>query len=214
MRNLTDLFKLIEITRSVPQAGYAMIGFRQDELSNLAEHHYLVTFFAWQIARHLKSKGAKINIEKVLEFALIHDLGELFGGDISMFYGSINPKAKKLAKIFEEENQIFLAQFFGDDQKYFKALSREIMNAKSDETIIAKIADYLEIIYYRFYVRGVPKFSKVISVKLQDKIKNIRDGVAKKELRKFISLWSMDFPKNDVIGVLNSKIAKNQGDEM
>ena len=208
MKNLTDLFKLLELTRSVPQTGYAMIGFRQNELSNLAEHHYLVTFFAWQIARHLKRKGAKLNTEKVLEFALIHDLGELFGGDVSMVYGSINPKAKKLAKAFEEENQIFLSEFFGDDKAHFKSLSREILNAKSDEAIIAKIADYLEIIYYRFYVKGIPKFSKVISVKLQDKIKNIKDGIARRELEQFIRLWSKEFPQRDIVGVLNSKNAK------
>lgn len=208
MKNLTDLFKLLEITRSVPQTGYAMIGFRQNELSNLAEHHYLVAFFAWQIARHLKRKGAKINIEKVLEFALIHDLGELFGGDISMYYGSINPKAKKLAKEFEEENQIFLAEFFGDDRTHFKSLSKEILDARSDEAIIAKIADYLEIVYYKFYIKGVSKFSKVIGVKLQDKIKNVKDAVAKRELKKFIGVWSKDFPQNDIIGVLNSKNSK------
>jgi|SRR3989344_4852147 len=208
MKNLTDLFKLIEATRSVPQTGYAMIGFRQNELSNLAEHHYLVTFFAWQIARRLKSKGAKINVEKVLEFALIHDLGELFGGDISMVYGSINPKAKELAKAFEEENQIFLAEFFGDNKEYFKALSKEILDAKSDEAIIAKIADYLEIIYYRFYVKGVPKFSKVVGEKLQDKIKNIKDRVAKRELEQFIRAWNKEFPKKDIVGVLSSKNAK------
>lgn len=208
MKNLTDLFKLIEATRSVPQTGYAMIGFRQNELSNLAEHHYLVTFFAWQIARHLKRKGAKLNMEKVLEFALIHDLGELFGGDVSMVYGSINPKAKKLAKAFEEENQIFLSEFFGDDKAYFKSLSREILNAKSDEAIIAKIADYLEIIYYRLYVRGIPKFSKVISVKLQDKIKNIKDRVSRKELERFISAWFKEFPQKDIIDVLSSKNTK------
>ena len=68
MENLTNLFKLMELTRSQPQYGYALSGIQQDELSNLAEHHYLVTFIAWQLAAHVKGAGAKIDIQKVLEF--------------------------------------------------------------------------------------------------------------------------------------------------
>ncbi len=204
MKNLTDLFKLLEATRAVPQTGYAMIGFRQSELSNLAEHHYLVTFFAWQLASHLKRKGARINIQKVLEFSLVHDLGELFGGDISMVYGSLNPKAKKLAKAFESENQNFLAKFFGTEEGYFKSLSNEILDAKSDEAIVAKVADYLEIIYYRFYVKGMSKFSRVIADKLENKIKMLKDPIAKRELRKFLRIWSREYPKRDIVEILSS----------
>lgn len=202
MKNLVDLFKLMELTRSQPQTGYTMLGFRQNELSNLAEHHYLVTFFAWQIARYLRGKGAKIDVEKVLEFSLIHDLGELFGGDISMVYGSINPKAKKLAKAFEEENQVFFSNFFGNDKKHFQSLGKEILDAKSDEAIIAKIADYLEIIYYRFYVRGIPEYSKNIKSKMKSKIANLRDDIAKKELGKFVNLWSKEYPRNKFSDIL------------
>jgi len=47
MDNLTKLFKLVELTRFQPQYGYALAGIPKEELSNLAEHHYLVTFIAW-----------------------------------------------------------------------------------------------------------------------------------------------------------------------
>src|SRR3989338_10565812 len=133
MKHLTNLFKLVEITRSQSQYGYALSGIQKHELSDLACHHYLVTFIAWQIARSLNRAGATLNIEKVLEFALTHDLGELFGGDIAMPYGAINPRARKLAKAFEEENQRFFSQFFGEDRAHLKALTKEILNAKSDE---------------------------------------------------------------------------------
>src|SRR3989344_8529769 len=103
MKHLTDLFKLMQLTRSQPQYGYVPGGVQQDELSNLAEHQYLVTFIAWQIARQLKSRGSKIDVLKVVEFSLVHDLGEVFGGDISSYYRKANPKALKYAKAFEEE---------------------------------------------------------------------------------------------------------------
>ncbi len=113
MDHLAKLFKLLEITRSQPQYGYALAGIPKGELSDLAQHHYLVTFIAWQLALSVQSKGAKINVQKVLEYSLIHDLGELFGGDIAMPYAKANPKARILAKAFEAENQKYLANFFG-----------------------------------------------------------------------------------------------------
>jgi len=74
MDYLTNLFKIIELTRSQSQYGYILAGIKRGDLSNLAEHHYLVTFIAWQLTLYVKSKGAKISVQKVLEFSLIHDL--------------------------------------------------------------------------------------------------------------------------------------------
>ena len=64
MDHLTSLFKLMELTRSQPQYGYALAGIQQDELSNLAEHHYLVTFIAWQLASQVKNAGQKSVLRK------------------------------------------------------------------------------------------------------------------------------------------------------
>jgi len=57
MHYLSKLFQLIQLTRSQPQYGYALSGIKQDDLSNLAEHHYLVTFIAWQLALLAKRAG-------------------------------------------------------------------------------------------------------------------------------------------------------------
>lgn len=204
MNHLTNLFKLIELTRSQPQYGYALTGIQQDELSNLAEHHYLVTFIAWQLARQVKNKGANINITKVLEFSLIHDLGELFGGDISMAYAKANPKAREYAKAFEEENQKFLARFLGNEANYFKELGHEILDAESDEALIAKIADYIEITHYKQYVKVFSKKFDIdlIEPKLQSKISKIKDPIAKKELSKFIKNWAKDIIKKEIPEIL------------
>src|SRR3989344_2424446 len=119
MNNLVNLFKLIELTRSQVQYGYVLSGVRKHELSNLAEHHYLVVFMAWQLAKHLNAKGANLDEKKVLEIAIIHDLGELFGGDISRPYAMANPRARKLAKAYEFENIRFL-------RKYLTTLSKSL----------------------------------------------------------------------------------------
>jgi len=204
MNHLTNLFKLMELTRSQPQYGYALAGIQQDELSNLAEHHYLVTFTAWQLARQVKNAGAKIDVQKVLEFSLIHDLGELFGGDISMPYAKANPKAREYAKAFEEENQRFLARFFGDESDYFKDLGHEILDAQSDEALISKIADYIEVTHYKQYVKVFSKKFDIdlVEPKLQLVISKMKDKVAKKELSKFIKNWAKDITAKEIPEIL------------
>lgn len=193
MENFTKLFRTLQLCRSMPQYGYAVAGMQKHELSDLAQHHYLVTIFDWILARWLVSKGAKINIERVLEFALTHDLGELFGGDIAMPYVRANPKARKYAKAFENENSKFLSKMFGGDQKYFRRLTSEILEAKSDEALISKIGDYLEVTYFKEYVGKLTLGDiKMAAAAMRKKAKKIKDKVAKSELQKFVSVWEKE----------------------
>jgi 5'-deoxynucleotidase YfbR-like HD superfamily hydrolase len=186
--NLTKLFNLLQVTRIMPQYGYVLSGIKDP--SKLAEHHYMVTMIAWQLARLVKRAGGVINVEKVLEFALIHDLGEMFGGDIAMPYAKANPEAKKLSREFERENQKYIANFFGDDKIHFEALSDEIHNASSDESRIAKIADYMEVTHYKYFIdKFIPKDVELVTASLQKMIDGMHDEIAKEELAKFIEEW-------------------------
>jgi 5'-deoxynucleotidase YfbR-like HD superfamily hydrolase len=206
MDNLSNLFKLIELTRSQPQYGYIVNGIKQDELSNLAEHHYLVTFIAWQLALHLRSKGAVVDLAKVLEYSLIHDLGELLGGDIAMPYAQANPAAREKAKAFEAENQKFLSKFFGSESGYYQKLSNEIMDASSDESIIAKAADYIELTHYKFYMgMFIENDIKLIRPWLETRIEKINDPIARKEMKKFIEKWSSEFPGKSTLEIISLK---------
>ncbi len=143
MKHLTNLFKTLECTRAMPQAGYALSGIVQHEQSNLAEHHYLVAMIAWQLARNANAQGATLNVEKVLEYALVHDLGELFGGDIALPYWKVNPAARSLAKAFEEENRRFLTTLFGSQKDAVTQVMAEEGAHDNDESLLVKIADIL-----------------------------------------------------------------------
>jgi len=193
MDNLVKLFRLVELTRSQPQYGYALAGIPKDELSDLAQHHYLVTFIAWQLAVNLRAKGAKINLEKVLELSLTHDMGELLGGDISMPYARANPKARKLAKNFEQENLHYLSEFFGTQAGAFLKNTGEIMDAKTDEGLLAKVADYLEATHYKSYMGRLSEGDIRMAEKgLASKISRFKDPVIKKELAGFVKAWAKE----------------------
>lgn len=190
MKKISKLFQLIELTRSQPQYGYALSGIQQDELSNLAEHHYLVTFMAWQLARLCIRAGVEIDLARILEFSLIHDLGELFGGDICMPYAKANPAARKHAKAFEAENQKYLAKFFGEDEDYFRELSKGIMDAETNESLISKLADYIECTHYKIYVGKYFESDKELTrEKLGEKVAKFKDDQVREIMSRFVSEW-------------------------
>lgn len=203
MKKLTNLFKILQISRSQPQYGYVGTGFLKHELSNLAEHHYLATIFAWQLGEHLNKAGAKLNLQKIMEITLVHDLGELFGSDLSAVYAKANPKVRKITRDFENENQKFLSNFFGKSKKKFLELSDEAMDIKSDEGWISKIAEYMEVAHYKFYVGKFTDFDFKFVIKISKMVDNLKDKIAKKEMKKFMKEWVKDLPTKSVLEILD-----------
>ena len=196
MNNIIELTNILQISRIQPQYGYAVAG-GNTRIGNLAEHHYLVTMLGWQLSEFVNSKGANIDIHKVTKFCLLHDIGELFGGDIGMYYAKANPAARTCAKKFEEENQKFLSKYF-NNQKDVQDLTREILDSESDEAHIAKVADYLEVTHYKLFNGQLKKNDiELIAPKLKEKIQKIKDKIAKRELLKFVSDWKKKMTKYD-----------------
>ena len=206
MKNLPKLIKLVELTRNQPQYGYALAGIPKGEQSDLAQHHYLVSFIAWQLARAVNRDGGDIDVEKVLEFAMIHDLGELFGGDINFFYGRVNPEAKKHAKAFEAENAKFLSDFFGEDKEHYEQLAEEILDAKSDECIVAKVADYVECINYKLMSSSISKIDMPVTLEgIEKMLSRTENESLKKTITSFIEEWQKSLGDNDTLGIIWEK---------
>ncbi|KND48685.1 MAG: hypothetical protein AB200_03110 [Parcubacteria bacterium C7867-005] len=196
MDKIIDLINLLQVSRIQPQYGYAVAG-GNERIGDLAQHHYLVTMLGWQLSELVNSKGASIDISKVIKFCLIHDIGELFGGDIGMYYAKANPAARNFAKRFEEENQKFLGSYFSNQEEYTE-LTREIMGSESNEAHISKIADYLEVTHYKLFSGQLKrKDVELIAPKLAEKIEKLTDRVAKEELFKFVETWKEKMVKYD-----------------
>jgi putative hydrolase of HD superfamily len=188
MNKIIELINLLQVTRIQPQYGYALAG-GNTRIGNLAEHHYLVTMLAWQLSEFVNSKGAKIDTYKVLKFCLLHDVGELFGGDIGVYYAKANPQARAFAKQFEEENQKFLSKFFCNEEEVLE-LTKEVLDSKSDEAHFSKIADYLEVNHYKLFTGQLKKKDiEYIAPRLTEKIENLKDEIAKKEMLTFVESW-------------------------
>lgn len=197
MESALRFLKLMQTTRSQPQYGYVPSGIKKSELSDLAQHHYLVSLTAWYLTRLVKKAGGQISLERVLEICLLHDLGELFGGDIARPYAIANPTANKLAKAFEQENQRYLTTIIGD-VKHTEELFREANQPESGEAVIAKVADYMEVTHYKLYLKTMTKGDvKMVVLSMDLMIATLTDQKAKKFLAKFVEDWAQLLIKDD-----------------
>jgi len=78
--------------KKMPRRGWVIRGVKNPE--SIAEHSFRATIMAWILAGY---KNKKINMEKLLKMALVHDLCEIYAGDITP-YDSILPKDNEAKK--------------------------------------------------------------------------------------------------------------------
>jgi len=202
--SIFDLFKVMQLTRAQVQYGYAIGGLKKNQLSTLAEHHYLVTFIGWQLADMAKQAGASIDPFKVVKICMVHDLGELFGGDIGMPYARRFPKAKAAARKFEEYNAVFLSTLFGGRKTKFMELWNEATEPKTDEGQIAKLADLLEIFTFRHYNDVLYKADDVLAKERMPKaVSKIKDPIARKTMDAMVKDYLKNFRKGDALSIIS-----------
>lgn len=73
----------------MPRRGWVIRDIKNPE--TIAEHTFRVAIMAWVLA---VQKNYKLNLEKIIKMALIHDICEVYAGDITP-YDSVLPKNKK-----------------------------------------------------------------------------------------------------------------------
>lgn len=115
----------------------------------VAEHSFYVTIIARALCGLLEEKGEKIDKLEVMEKALVHDMEEMFSGDIAQPFKHADPELKKLIHKLNE-NSVDMA-FEGlpiDLAKHFKYIWSDYNKENKIEDTIVKIADKLSLISY------------------------------------------------------------------
>lgn len=94
MEELVNFFIEVGKLKKMPRRGWVINQIKNPE--SIAEHIFRTTLMIWILG---EKKG--LNREKLLKMALIHDLCEVYAGDITP-YDSILPRSKKkLAKLMK-----------------------------------------------------------------------------------------------------------------
>jgi len=89
MDNIIKFLSKVGKLKGMPRRGWVIRDIKNPE--SIAEHTFRVAIMAWVLA---DQKNNKLNLEKLIKMALIHDICEVYSGDTTP-YDSILPKDKK-----------------------------------------------------------------------------------------------------------------------
>lgn len=90
MKDLVKFFNEAGKLKDIPRKGWTINNIKNPE--SIADHTFRASLMAW-----ILGKKKKLNIERVLKIALIHDLCEVYAGDATP-YDSVLPKDAKKRK--------------------------------------------------------------------------------------------------------------------
>lgn len=101
-------------------------------------------FFTMLIARLFCSRFKVCNnIQKILDMALIHDISELYLGDMSH---DTKVKFNKIEKVLIYHEKNIIKQLLQDD--YFVKIFEEYIQQRTIESKIVKLADIISVLVY------------------------------------------------------------------
>lgn len=154
MKELLNFFIEIGKLKKIPRKGWVLIGIKNPE--TIAGHTFHEAIMAWILA---KEKRINFNMERILKMALVHDLCELYAGDITP-YDEILPKNKKeWPKLFDKWPRLLK----------FKKIKKYLQKHKKERASLIKLTSKLplaikkEILNLWFdYEKGLTKESRFV----------------------------------------------------
>lgn len=96
MKELVNFFHEIGEIRKIPRRGWVLIGAKKP--ADVIDHSFRLAVMTWILGR-----SKRLHVERAIKMALVHDLCELYAGDVTPYdYNSILPKDKrKWPKLFD-----------------------------------------------------------------------------------------------------------------
>ena len=175
---LIDLFAEVNKLKTTRRAGWLRNGIPEQEAESVAEHTFRTAVIAMVFGDILK-----LDTEKLIKMALLHDLAEIKIGDITP-YDNI-PLEEKLAN--EEKVLRELFQNLPIEKEYIK-LWLEYAQQRSSEAVILRNIDKLEMaLQAKEYQNTYPKLD--FNEFLEDAEKKIDDEEIKKILKEIFAKY-------------------------
>lgn len=114
---------------------------------SVADHSYFCAYIAAILAQLLEKQGIELNKEKALEMALVHDMEEIFSGDIVTPFKYYSAEVTEAIK---KVNQELIGDVFGDlpqdTASHFISLWNEEGEGETIEAQVVKVADKLSLV--------------------------------------------------------------------
>lgn len=201
MKNLLKLFSILQLTKEQPLTGYLIAGIKLNETSTLAEHHYTCVLMGYLLAGKIKQLNTKFNERKLILMLLIHDLSELFGGDIS---GPLNRRFPDLKehkdKIGEKAVELLGSYLDQNTQNDFINLHKEFEDGNSDEKWVAKIIDQIDhqffLEHHNYKQKYCPSDSDYRPIFIRDHIYKLTNKIKNEKTKQLMDNFLEEFEKN------------------
>lgn len=202
MNNLLKFLSLVQLTKDQPLSGYLLAGIKLHETTTLAGHHYTAALAGWLIAAKIKASGGEINERKVVLMLLIHDLSELFGGDIAGPLNRKYPDLRQHKDLIGERTITLLTNYLGAEPgRAFLALWRELEEGETDEAVVVKIIDQMDhqlfLEYHNYKIRCATGDNDYRPLFINDHVfsltEKIKDQKTKKVLENFLNEFKRNF---------------------
>lgn len=149
---LDDLMRL----KLIPRSGWISYRISKQDIESVAAHSYSVAAIALTMSEIIRLKKPKINVEKVLRMALLHDLSEALTFDISKAYlRYLGKRGSRLKTSLERRAVSKILSGFQNErlERNFKNSIEEYNASQSIEARIVHSADaadlLLQIIEYQ-----------------------------------------------------------------
>ncbi len=149
LRKILKVFLTLQWAKELPRQGFIAMGFKRNEADSVAAHSFSTALLAYFLAKQLQKEGLKLDPDKVLKMALVHDIGETIVGDVGTF---VKGMAGGVFKDIEEEGVKALVSGLDSEDEIIK-LVEEYNGRSTLEARLVKVADNLDALAQ---AKGVP----------------------------------------------------------
>ena len=148
---LAELFAEIMRLKAVPRTGWLLRGVR--DVESVADHSYGVAVISLFLADRARNRGIRVDAERILRMALIHDLTETRTGDLPRTYKDYIDSAE--LRVADDRIAEEMLEGLSEDNMRAR---HEYEERKSLEARIVKAADKIDLLLQAHeYERGGAK---------------------------------------------------------
>jgi len=96
MKNVLNFLLIVNKLKKMPRTGFVWLGIKNPE--TIAQHAFRVAIMNWILAEKARPK---LNLEKIIKISLVHDLCEVYTGDMTPYWGLLPKDPKKRKEILK-----------------------------------------------------------------------------------------------------------------
>ncbi len=157
-----DFVSSLSRIKMIPRSGWISHGVSLQDVESVADHSFATAALAMLLADLEVANGRKINTERVLRLALLHDLPEALTFDISKAYLEyLGRRGQSIKSELEQAAWRHLIKGVGNGEvrKLYSRLQSEFDAEETVESRIVHAADRLDILIQieEYHRRGYPK---------------------------------------------------------